>query len=185
MFSFCLQESATLPGVNGMSRSDLSTPHFEADDTESAMGAGEAVNSPWKSALDLNADPRWQLAQRIVASRSFAKSALLSRFLLYVCEREITGRTHEISEHQIGVRVFGRRPGYSPGEDNIVRNYARQLRQRLQQYFQEEGKHEELRLNIPRGKYVPIFSSHRFPDWLPAPEQESDYEPLETVPVPE
>src|ERR1700748_821530 len=75
MFSFCLQESATLPGVTAMSPSDLSTPHFEADDTESAMGAGEAVNSPWKSVLDLNADPRWQLAQRIVASRSFAKSA--------------------------------------------------------------------------------------------------------------
>ena len=62
----------------------------------------------------LTAEPRWQLAQRIVASRSFAKSALLSRFLLYVCEREITGKTAEISEHQIGVHVFGRRPGYNP-----------------------------------------------------------------------
>ena len=72
MFSFCLHESATLPGVNGMSHGDLSTPHFEADDTDSATGAGEAVHSPWKSVLDLNADPRWQLAQRIVASRSFA-----------------------------------------------------------------------------------------------------------------
>ena len=48
MFSFCLHESATLPGVNAMGRSDLSTPHFEADDTESVMGAGEAVASPWK-----------------------------------------------------------------------------------------------------------------------------------------
>ena len=145
-----------------MSHGDLSTPHFEADDTESATGAGEAVNSPWKSVLDLNADPRWQLAQRIVASRSFAKSALLSSFLLYVCEREITGRTNEISEHQIGVRVFGRRPGYSAGEDNIVRNYARQLRHRLEQYFQEEGKDEELRVSIPRGKYVPSFPSITF-----------------------
>ena len=126
------------------------------------------------------------MAQRIVASRSFAKSALLSRFLLYVCEREITGRTSEISEHQIGVRVFGRRPGYSPGEDNIVRNYARQLRQRLQQYFQEEGKHEELRLNIPRGKYVPIFSSSHSAEWPLhlAPEQENDDETPEPVAVP-
>jgi len=78
MFSICLHESATLPGVNAMSHGDLSTPHFEADDTESATGAGERVHSPWKSVLDLDADPRWQLAQRIAASRSFAKSALLS-----------------------------------------------------------------------------------------------------------
>src|SRR6201993_5386575 len=166
-----------------MRPSKLSTPDIEAVTKDSAPSV--AATATWKSVLNLAADPRWQMAQRIVASRSFAKSALLSRFLLYVCEREITGRTSEISEHQIGVRVFGRRPGYSPGEDNIVRNYARQLRQRLQQYFQEEGKHEELRLNIPRGKYVPIFSSDHFPGWLRAPEQENDDEPLESVPVPE
>ena len=102
----------------------------------------------------------WQLAQRVAASKSFAKSALLSRFLLYVCERALTGRTEEISEHQIGVHVFGRRQGYNPGEDNIVRNYARQLRQRLDHYFEEEGKSEELRISIPLGKYIPVFSPH-------------------------
>ena len=32
-------------------------------------------------------DPRWQLAQRIVASNSFAKSSFLTSFLLYVCDR--------------------------------------------------------------------------------------------------
>ena len=126
--------------------------------------------------IDLAAEPRWQLAQRIVASRSFAKSGFLSGFLLYVCEREITGKTREITEHQIGVHVFGRRPGYSPGEDNIVRNYARQLRQRLDQYFLEEGKDEELRVSIPRGKYVPVYSSNRFQDWprLVEPEHEGN-----------
>ena len=83
---------------------------------------------------------------------------MLSRFLLYVCEREITGRIGEITEQQIGVHVFGRRPGYHPGEDNIVRNYARQLRLRLEQYFHEEGRDEQLCLTIPRGKYVPVYS---------------------------
>jgi len=102
-------------------------------------------------------DPRWLLAQRIVASKSFAKSSLLSRFLLYVCDRTLNGKTEEISEQQIGVHVFGRRPQYNPAEDNIVRNYARQLRQRLDAYFEEEGKSEDLRLTIPRGTYVPTF----------------------------
>ena len=127
-----------------MNQRDVSQPDFEA------------------ASKELATEPRWQLAQRIVASRSFAKSALLSRFLLYVCEREITGKTDEISEHQIGVHVFGRRPGYHPGEDNIVRNYARQLRQRLDQYFLDEGRAEELRLGIPRGKYVPVYCLNRF-----------------------
>jgi len=144
-----------------MNQSDVSLPDFEAASKNAAFNPN-LPSSSWKSVFDLATEPRWQLAQRIVASRSFAKSALLSRFLLYVCEREITGKTGEISEHQIGVHVFGRRPGYHPGEDNIVRNYARQLRHRLDQYFLEEGRAEELRLSIPRGKYVPVYSRNHF-----------------------
>jgi hypothetical protein len=106
----------------------------------------------------LTGDPRWDLVQRIVNTQGFLKSALLSRFLLYVSSRALSGRTEEISECQIGVHVFGRRPGYSRDEDNIVRNYARQLRQRLAQYYEREGKYESLRINIPRGHYVPEFS---------------------------
>jgi hypothetical protein len=128
------------------------------------------TESAWEP-LCLAEDPRWQLAQRVVASKSFAKSALLSKFLLYVCDRELSGRTDEISENQIGVHVFLRKPGYNPGEDNIVRNYARQLRQRLDHYFEEEGKSEELRICIPLGKYIPVFSPNLIPEILPTPAQ--------------
>jgi hypothetical protein len=124
------------------------------------------AESLWEP-LCLTEDPRWQLAQRIVASKSFAKSAFLSKFLLYICDRALTGKTDQISENQIGVHVFLRRPGYNPGEDNIVRNYARQLRQRLDHYFEEEGKFEELRISIPLGKYIPVFSPNRLPEPIP------------------
>ena len=159
-----------------MNQSNVSVPDFDPAAKDPALSPEMPVPSAWKSVFDLSAEPRWQLAQRIVASRSFAKSVLLSRFLLYVCEREITGKTAEISEHQIGVHVFGRRPGYHPGEDNIVRNYARQLRHRLDQYFLEEGREEELRLSIPRGKYVPVYSPYHFQErpLLVVPERETD-----------
>ncbi|MHB1023793.1 MAG: hypothetical protein ACYC46_12815 [Acidobacteriaceae bacterium] len=128
--------------------------------------ASTATKPQWVNS-GLENDPRWQLAHRIVASKSFAKSALLAKFLLYVCERELTGRTEEISEQQIGVQVFGRRPGYSPGEDNIVRSYARQLRQRLDHYFEEDGRHGTLKITIPRGTYVPAFTQNHTPEWAP------------------
>src|SRR5579859_3306743 len=83
----------------------------------------------------LKDDPRWGLAQRVVSGSHFAKSPLLTRFLLYVVAETLDGREQEITEHQIGVQVFDRRPGYSTIEDNIVRNYARQLRKRLAEYF--------------------------------------------------
>jgi hypothetical protein len=82
----------------------------------------------------------WELAQRIASSEIFARSEFLPKFLLYICDRQLSGRTHEITEQQIGERVFGRPAGYSPGEDNIVRNYAGQLRKRLEVYYERVGK---------------------------------------------
>jgi len=101
----------------------------------------------------------WRLACRIAASRGFYRSELLKRFLLDVCEQGLLGRTGEITEQRIGMRIFGRPDGYDPGEDNIVRSYARMLRKRLDAYFAEEGAAECLRLTIPRGGYVPVFES--------------------------
>ncbi len=104
-------------------------------------------------------NPRWMLVQRIVANNNFRRSTLLTNFLLFVCDRQIAGRTSEINEKQIGLHVFGRKEGYNASDDNIVRNYARMLRKRLEEYFATEGRNEELTLHIPRGGYVPVFSS--------------------------
>ena len=102
-------------------------------------------------------DPRWNLAQRVVVGCHFSRSALLAKFLLFVVGETLEGRKEEITEHQIGVQVFDRQPGYSTIEDNIVRNYARQLRKRLADHFADEGSAEPLRIDIPLGGYVPVF----------------------------
>jgi hypothetical protein len=107
--------------------------------------------------LRLEDDPRWQLARRLTASRGFAKSRFLTSFILYICEKHLLEQTDEITEQQIGEHVFRRPRGYSPGEDNIVRNYARLLRQRLEEYFAGEGIDERIRIVVPRGAYVPLF----------------------------
>lgn len=105
----------------------------------------------------LDGEAHWQLAQRVVASRQFARSCLLSKFLLYIVAETVEGRAAGISEHQIGVHVFGRPASYRTVEDNIVRNYARQLRRRLAEYFADEGAAECCRIAIPLGGYVPVF----------------------------
>jgi hypothetical protein len=70
---------------------------------------------------------------------------------------EAEGRSGEIGEQQIGVAVFGRSSDYDPSIDGIVRSHASRLRLRLDQYFENEGIHETVRLSIPRGAYVPIY----------------------------
>ena len=101
----------------------------------------------------------WQLACRIAASKGLCKSELLPKFLLYVCEQYLRGETHEITEQRIGTQIFNRAHDYNPGEDNIVRSYARLLRKRLDEYFEGEGRDEPMRIAIPRGGYIPVFHS--------------------------
>jgi hypothetical protein len=105
----------------------------------------------------LQGDLRWSLTQRVVAGAHFARSPLLSKFLLFVVAETLEGREGEITEQQIGVQVFDRLPGYRTAEDNIVRNYARQLRKRLAEHFAAEGSLEPLRIDMPVGGYVPVF----------------------------
>ncbi|MDE3104401.1 MAG: hypothetical protein KGK08_04415 [Acidobacteriota bacterium] len=112
----------------------------------------------------LQDDEHWQLVQRIVASRRFQRAPLLSRFLLHVCAETLQGRQSEISEHQIGVQVFERPRNYRTVEDNIVRNYARQLRRRLAEYANDEGQLEAYRIEIPLGGYVPVFIAQTHQD---------------------
>jgi hypothetical protein len=116
---------------------------------------------PPADAMDeLVSRPEWQLACRIAASKGLSKSERLPRFLLYICELHLLGRSQEITEQRIGIHIFGRSTDYNPGEDNIVRSYARLLRKRLDLYFEGEGVGEPMRIAIPRGGYVPVFEDN-------------------------
>lgn len=108
---------------------------------------------------DLTSDERWQLAQRIAASPAFHKSARLRDLLLHIAERAIHGHADELTEAQIGEALFHKPHGYSPLEDSSVRVHARQLRLKLHEYFNSEGRDEPLILEIPKGSYVPAFRS--------------------------
>ena len=110
---------------------------------------------------ELTTRPEWKLACRVAASKGIHKSELLPRFLLYVCEQQLMGKAHEISEQRIGTQIFNRPRDYNPGEDNIVRSYARMLRKRLDEYFEGQGSGEPIRIVIPRGGYVPVFQANR------------------------
>ncbi len=107
--------------------------------------------------IPLQADPRWQLVQRIAASPGFVNSPRLSTFLLYVSKETLSGDVGSLNERSIGETVFERSPDYDTRDDNIVRSHASRLRLRLQEYFEREGAAEELRVSIPRGSYIPQF----------------------------
>ena len=105
----------------------------------------------------LEHDERWQLVQRIVCSAPFQKSARMRDLLQHISERTIRGRAQELTEQQIGEALFHKPAGYSPLEDSSVRVHVRQLRLKLHEYFDQEGRNEPLILEIPKGSYAPTF----------------------------
>lgn len=102
-------------------------------------------------------DERWDLVQRVLASRQFQKSARLREFLSYVTDRVLNESGAEVHEQEIASKVFLRPEEGSKGEDTIVRVQAYQLRKRLEHYFATDGSHEQLIVKIPKGNYAPVF----------------------------
>ena len=117
------------------------------------------------------------LIERVLGSELFSKSHRLSAFLRFVFEQHSQGSS--INEQRIGTEVFGRPAGYHAGEDSIVRSQARFLRQRLEEYFAHEGRHEPICVGIPKGSYVPAFE-RRTPLPVPGTAPQEDL-PTKTV----
>ena len=95
--------------------------------------------------------------EAILRSPAFERSERLQRFLRFICERTLKGESHRINEYLIGSEVFQRGPEYSPSEDSIVRRQALTLRQKLQEYYAAEGSDHPIRIDLPVGRYVPVF----------------------------
>jgi hypothetical protein len=108
---------------------------------------------------DLLRDPRWALVLRVTSSQHFKSSPRLRDFLLYVADCAIRDAPEDATEQQIGMHVFQRAAGYNSSEDSIVRSHARILRQKLAAYFAAEGALEKLRIDVPKGHYLLVFSS--------------------------
>lgn len=106
---------------------------------------------------DLRTDERWQLVQRIVSSAPFQKSTRLRELLQYIVQESLRGNAHELTEQHIGNALFHKPSHYRPLEDSSVRVHVRQLRLKLHEYFNEDGRNEPIILEIPRGSYAPIF----------------------------
>lgn len=93
----------------------------------------------------------------LLSSACFSRHEQLRRFLQYVCDLELAGRAGEIHEYQIGIDVFGKSSGYSTGEDTIVRTRAHALRRKLLEYYGTEAAAAPIRIDMPKGSYVPVF----------------------------
>lgn len=108
---------------------------------------------------------RSQLA-RILASRGFSQAPRLQHFLSFVIEETLLGRGHQLKEYVVGTAVFDKSADFDPRIDASVRVSATKLRQRLEEWYATDGQQERIRIDLPRGSYVPTFGV-RAPEGAP------------------
>ncbi len=99
--------------------------------------------------------------EKIVGSEEFSQSQSLKRFLQYVVERALDGEADQLKEYNVAVEVLGRGKDYDPRTDTIVRVQATRLRSKLNEYYRTEGSGDPLRIELPKGSYVPSFQEAR------------------------
>jgi len=97
------------------------------------------------------------LLQRILASRHFAHSEMLKRVLRYVVDRSEKPDSPTPTEWEIATDAIGRPNSFDPQQDPIVRVSMSSIRQRLESYFETEGRTESLRVGISKGHYRALF----------------------------
>ena len=109
-----------------------------------------AVKKPTPKAIRLQLD-------RILRSSGFRGSDKQRKFLSFVVEETLEGRASQLKGYTVAVSVYGRREDFDPQVDPIVRVEAGRLRRSLEHYYLTAGENDPVRIEIPKGSYVPTF----------------------------
>jgi adenylate cyclase len=98
-----------------------------------------------------------QQVNRILTSPEFKATDVQKSFLTFVVETALAGRSHEIKGYTVATQVFGRGEEFNQATDPIVSIQANKLRRALERYYLVAGQNDPIRIEIPKGTYVPLF----------------------------
>lgn len=95
--------------------------------------------------------------QRMLASMDFHASPQQRALLIFVVEQTLAGNQSVIKGFTLATEVFGRRPDFDQNIDPVVSIQAGKLRRAMERYYLTAGKFDPIRIEIPKGTYVPTI----------------------------
>ncbi len=115
-----------------------------------------------------------QQVARIISGRAFRKSNRLQRLLKFIVDATVSGEMDSLKEWVIGTDVYDRGKDFDPRLDPIVRTECRRLRRKLNEYYETEGREDDLVIEVPKGSYIPNFRTRRDDDLFKLPGETID-----------
>lgn len=94
-----------------------------------------------------------QTLEKLLNSKTFSKPGIYRDLLNYLVNCSLKGEIPK--EQQIALEVFGKK--MDQDKELNVRVYILHLRNKLAEYYQNEGKNDTVILEIPKGKYQVEF----------------------------
>ena len=99
--------------------------------------------------------------EQILGNADFDAARRSRDFLCFIVEETLAGRGEDLTQGSIATRVFDRKDDFDALLDPIVRIQAGRLRRSLERYYLLAGKDDPVRIDLPKGAYVPTFTSRR------------------------
>jgi hypothetical protein len=96
--------------------------------------------------------------ERVLQSQTLAGSSSLKLLLQYLVLKAIGDQGTHLKEYVIATEVFGRSEDFDARVDSVVRVQAKRLRTKLQEYYETEGKSDNVLIDVPKGHYSVFFS---------------------------
>ncbi len=94
----------------------------------------------------------------ILSDSNFNASKRLKEFFRFIVEETLAGNAGQLKAYTIATTVFGRGASFDPLHDPVVRIETAKLRNRLMEYYFSAPEPGPVRIEVPKGGYVPIFS---------------------------
>ena len=95
--------------------------------------------------------------KRILEHPEFQATDKMRDFLRYVVEETLAGSSRRIKGFSIAIEVFGRDSDFDAAHDPVVRIQAGRLRRAIERYYLVGGRQDPIRIDIPKGSYIPVF----------------------------
>jgi len=95
--------------------------------------------------------------QRILHSAAFRNASMLQPLLQFLTVKAYDNGGETLKEYTIGVEALNRPHDFDPKTDTIVRVQIHRLRQKLKEYYDTDGSHDPILIEIPKGHYLPSF----------------------------
>ncbi len=93
----------------------------------------------------------------LLAGQHFSSASRRGQLLNYLVEHTLAGDAGKINEYAIGLDVFQKPTSFDPRIESVVRTEFSRLRQRLKEYYAEDGRRDSIAIDFPPRSYAASF----------------------------